>query len=146
MDRTELLTLWNDMEQEGNWVPSWTDSLKDLSAQEAAWSPHTGGHCIWQEVVHVTYWRRVTLKRMAGGAAPDEQEIEALEFAMPAQVNEETWAEAVAALQQTQAALSAAIEDEASDLTRIPYHLIHDAYHLGRITHLRMMQGNAPKF
>ena len=83
---------------------------------------------------------------MAGGTAPDEQEIEALEFAMPAQMNEETWAEAVAALQQTQAALSAAIVDEDGDLTRIPYHLIHDAYHPGRITHLRMMQNSPPKF
>ena len=32
------------------------------------------------------------------------------------------------------------------DISRITYHLIHDAYHLGRITQVRAMQGTAPKF
>ena len=36
---------------------------------------------------------------------------------------------------------AAAIQDEHSDIHRIPYHLIHDAYHLGRITQLRAMRG-----
>jgi hypothetical protein len=146
MDRIELLARWNEMWQEGNWVPSWPDSLAGLSAQEAAWSPHPGCHCIWQEVIHTIYWRRVTLERMAGGAAPGEEEIEALQFAMPAETREEAWAATVAALQQTQEAIAAAIEDETKDKERVVYHLIHDAYHLGRITQLRAMQGTAPKF
>lgn len=146
MDRAQLLALWKDMWLEGNWVPSWPDSLAGVTAQEAVWTPSPTCHCIWQEVVHATFWRRVTLERMAGGEAPGEAEIEAQEFALPAQTSEEAWAAAVAALQQTQEALAAAIEDESKDIARIPYHLIHDAYHLGRITQLRQMQGTAPKF
>ena len=146
MDRSEMLTLWNDMGSEGNWVPSWPDSLAGVTAQEALWTPHPGCHGIWQEVAHATFWRQVTLARMEGGTPPDEAEIEAKQFALPAQPDAEAWAAAVAALQQTQGAIAAAIEDETKDVERIPYHLIHDAYHLGRITQLRMMQGNAPKF
>ena len=146
MDRGELLELWNDMWKEGNWVPSWPDSLAGLSGEAAAWSPDPGCHSIWQEVVHVTYWRCVTLKRMAGGASPDPEEVERLEFARPEVVSEAAWADAVEALKQTQHEIAVVILDETSDITRIPYHLIHDAYHLGRITQVRAMQGTAPKF
>ena len=41
MDRSELLELWNDMWKEGNWVPSWPDSLAGLNAETAAWTPQT---------------------------------------------------------------------------------------------------------
>ena len=146
MDRDQLLELWNDMWKEGNWVPSWPDSLAGLTAQAAAWSPGSGGHSVWQEVVHVTFWRRVTLDRMAGGPAPSGEEVERLEFAMPEVVNQETWAAAVEALKRTQDEIAAAIQDENADIARVPYHLIHDPYHLGRITQVRAMQGTAPKF
>jgi hypothetical protein len=146
MDRNQLLELWNDMWNEGNWVPSLPDSLAGLSAEAAAWSPDPKCHTLWQEVVHITFWRQVTLRRMAGGAPPGEDEVEQLEFAAPEVVSDDAWAAAVAALKQTQDALAAAIQDETKDIARIPYHLIHDAYHLGRITQLRAMQGTAPKF
>jgi hypothetical protein len=54
--------------------------------------------------------------------------------------------EAVQALEQTHHAIATAIQDETKDISRIPYHLIHDAYHLGRITQVRVMLGTAPKF
>jgi hypothetical protein len=146
MNRTELIELWNDMWNEGNWVPSWPDSLAGISAAEAAWSPDAKCHSIWQEVVHVTFWRRVTIDRMTGGAPPDEQTIERLEFAAPVEAGEEAWAAAVDALKQTQDIIAVAVQDESKDISRIPYHLIHDAYHLGRITQVRGMQGSKPKF
>jgi hypothetical protein len=146
MEREKLLELWNDMGQEGNWVPSWPDSLAGLSAEEAAWSPDPQCHSLWQEVVHVTFWRRVTLDRMAGGTPPGEAEIERLQFAAPEVTSDDAWAAAVEALKQTQDEIAAAIQDPAKDIARVAYHLIHDAYHLGRITQLRAMQGTAPKF
>lgn len=146
MDRAELLELWNDMWKEGNWIPSWPDSLAEVSAAEAAWAPNPDCHSIWQEVVHVTFWRTVTLTRMAGGNAPDPQTIEELQFAAPVVVSEDAWNETMAALKQTQEAIALAIQDEKQDMSRVPYHLIHDAYHLGRVTQLRMMQGTSPKF
>ena len=146
MERETILELWNDMWREGNWVPGWPDSLEGLSAEAAAWSPDPNCHCVWQEVVHVIFWRRVTLDRMTGGTPPNEEDVERQQFAMPETANEETWLATVNALKQTQDDLALAIQDETKDISRIPYHLIHDAYHLGRITQVRAMQGTAPKF
>lgn len=146
MNREQLLELWNDMWSEGNWVPSWPDSLAKLTAESALWSPGPGAHCIWQEVVHVTFWRRVTLSRLAGGPGPTDEEVERMEFALPDQQNDSAWAAAVSDLKQSQDEIAVAIHDESKDISRIPYHLIHDAYHLGRLTHLRAMQGTSPKF
>lgn len=146
MDRQQVLELWNDMWNEGNWVPSLPDSLAGITAAEAAWSPEPRCHSIWQEVVHLIFWRTVTLDRMAGGAPRSEETVLREEFAAPETASEEAWAEAIAKLKGTQDALAAAIQDPAVEIDRIPYHLIHDAYHLGRITQLRAMQGTAPKF
>ena len=131
-----------------SWVPSWPDTLNDVRAEQAAYKPGEDPWCrsIWEETVHVTYWRRVTLNRLASGEGPTEEEINRLEFAVPSDQNETEWRNAVAMLRDTQHELAAAIKDPATDLTRIPYHLIHDAYHLGRITQIRKMQGAAPKF
>jgi hypothetical protein len=145
MDRAEMLELWNDMWKEGNWVPSWPDSLNGLTAEQAAWSPGPGAHSIWREAVHVIFWRRATLTLMSGGSSPSAEEVERFEFAQPEHADESAWAAAVDGLRQTQADIAAAIESD-TDVTRVPYHLIHDAYHLGRITQIRAMQGTAPKF
>ena len=148
VNRDLLLELWNDMWKEGNWVPSWPDTVNDVRAEQAAWKPVEDLQCrsIWEETSHVTYWRRVTLDRMTGGEPPTEEDINRLEFAVPADKNEQEWRKAVDLLRETQHEIAAAIQDQATDLTRIPYHLIHDAYHLGRITQIRKMQGAAPKF
>ncbi len=146
MERSEMLELWNDMWKEGNWVPSWPDSLAGLSTDEAIWTPAAGSTCIWQEVVHVTFWRTVTLNQIAGQPQPSSEEVEEQQFAMPTDVSSESWSRAVSELKKTHDVIAAAIQDEGKDMTRIPYHLIHDAYHLGRITHLRVMQGTKPKF
>ena len=71
------------MAKEGNWVPSWTDSLNGLTAEEAAWTPSEGGHCIWQEMVHVTFWRQVTIRKFTGGPSATDEEVEKYEFALP---------------------------------------------------------------
>jgi len=146
MERTELLELWGDMWKEGNWVPSWPDSLADLGAKDAARSPDASCHSIWQEVAHVIFWRRVTLARMAGGDPPDGETVERLQFAAPSEATEDAWAAEIESLKRTQDEIAAAIADESKDISRIPYHLIHDAYHLGRITQIRGIQGIQPKF
>ncbi len=152
MDISQILERWQEMWQEGNWIPSWPDSLAGLTAAEAAWVPGAYPcHSIWQEVVHVTFWREATLRLMAGEDAPTGEEIVAQEFAPPPAVTQEAWEAAVAALKKTQDDLARKIEEtlsapDSSGLERICHHLIHDPYHLGRITLLRGMQGTAPKF
>lgn len=146
MDKNQVLELWNDMSKEGNWVPSIWDSLAGLTAEQAAWSPSPTCHSIWQEVAHIIFWRNVTIVRMAGGAGPDDETVLSDEFAASEMATEELWAETVENLDRTQSILALKISDPDVDISRMPYHLIHDAYHLGRITQLRAMQGTAPKF
>ena len=146
MERTEMLELWNDMWKEGNWIPSWPDSLAGLTATDAAWTPYPKCHSIWEEVVHIIFWRDATLKQVAGEAEPTEEEINRLEFAPPSDVNESTWATTFSELKRTHDEIEAALKDEAKDVSRVKFHLIHDGYHLGRITQLRAMQGSNPKF
>ena len=146
MERTEALQFWNDMWQEGNRFPSVPDSLAGLSAADAAWSPDPKCHSIWQEVVHLTFWRKITLRHWVEGRGSTDEEVEREEFKAPEEVTEEAWTAAVAALKETQDQIAAAIQDENIDIHRVPYHLVHDPYHLGRITQLRAMQGVSPKF
>jgi hypothetical protein len=146
MERDEMLRLWDDMAKEGNWVPSWTDSLAGLSAEAAAWSPDANCHSVWQEVSHVIFWRNATLKLMSGGPPPTQGDIENNEFQLPAPANDDAWKGTVAELARTHSAIAAAIQDPTLSVTRVAYHLIHDAYHLGRITQLRAMQGSPPVF
>src|SRR5437879_3084280 len=115
-DREQLLDLWNDMWKEGNWIPSWPDCLRGLSPEEAAWSPDPNCHSIWQEVVHVTFWRRVTIERMAGIGPPSAEEIERSEFAHPEVVDSEHWDGAVYQLKATHDEIAAAIQDESRDV------------------------------
>lgn len=145
-DREQMLQMWLDMSGDGNWVPSWTDSLADLSVEDATWTPVPNAHCIWQEVVHVTFWRNVTLAKLQGRSSPSGDEVERMEFALPDDRSEESWKAALQAFSEAHSAIADAIRDEEADVSRVPYHLIHDAYHLGRITHLRSMLGTAPKF
>ena len=146
MERAEMLDLWNEQWREGNWVPSGPDSLAGVTAENAAWKPDDRTHSIWQEVVHTIFWRKATLTIMDGGSSPSGEDVERLEFAAPEPPTEETWSATLSELEQTQEAIAAAIQDESKDVTRVPYHILHDAYHLGRITQLRRMQGTEPKF
>lgn len=146
MDRDQLLSMWNDMAQNGNWVPSWTDSLAALTPDEALWRPAEGCHSIWQELAHVVFWRQVNLRWMHGGPAATAEEVEQRDFMLPSVTDESAWKATVAEFDRTQSEIAAAIQDPENDVSRVPYHLIHDAYHLGRITQLRAMQGVKPKF
>ncbi len=145
-DREQLVELWNDMWKEGNWIPSWPDSLNGVNADMAAWKPRELilSRSIWEETVHVTFWRKVTLNHMAGGSGPSEEEVDRLEFAVPELLNESSWGASISDLRETQHKLAAAILNTELDISRIPYHLIHDAYHLGRITLIRRELDNDP--
>ena len=146
MDRKQLLELWNQMYDEGNWVPSFPDTLNGVTAAEANWKPIEPSNSIWQEVVHIIFWRTATLNLIAVLPNFTNEEIATQEFAEPEIVDEPSWNACVALLKDTQDKIAALIPDESVNIERIPLHLIHDAYHLGRITQLRAMQGVAPRF
>ncbi len=146
MERNYMLKLWNESWAEGNWVPSWQDSLADLSAIDAATKTHPFVHSIWQEVVHVIFWRNATLNHIARKPNFTAEFIQSEEFKEPEEVSEEAWADLLRELKFSHDSVVNAILDENCDVSRIPHHIYHDAYHLGRITLIRQAQGREPKF
>jgi hypothetical protein len=46
--------------------PSRAEILKDVTWQEAAWSPPGGGNSIWSLVLHMRAWTREVLERAQG--------------------------------------------------------------------------------
>src|SRR5215467_12908637 len=47
--------------------PNLWQSLKGISAEEAAWRPAAGRHNIWEETLHAAYWKYAVRRRLDGG-------------------------------------------------------------------------------
>jgi uncharacterized damage-inducible protein DinB len=78
--------------------PSMLDTLRGVTAQQAAAHPVPGAHSIWELVLHVTAWRREVIRRIAGATAG-----EPLEGDWPAvpEPSEENWRAALDELQRS---------------------------------------------
>src|ERR1700692_3105880 len=47
--------------------PNLVQSLKGISAQQAAWRPAPGRHNIWEVALHAAYWKYAVRRRIEGG-------------------------------------------------------------------------------
>jgi len=47
--------------------PNLWQSLKGVTAKEAAWRPAPGRHNIWEETLHAAYWKYAVRRRLEGG-------------------------------------------------------------------------------
>jgi hypothetical protein len=139
MDRQSLLALWNASYTEGIWFGSWSHAVKDLTPEQAAWSPKPGSHSIWQLVEHVVFWREVTLDLLAGRPRPSHADTQRRNFPIPPAITEEAWERSKQRLKDTHGAIARAISDESLSLERPRLHLAHDSNHLGQILYLRRM-------
>jgi uncharacterized damage-inducible protein DinB len=126
--------------------------LTDLSAGEAAARPVDGVHTIWEIVLHVSCWERVSRRRMHGEFIVD---VDAAEDWPPVPesggtVSEEAWYEAKVELEEESSRLLRAISkfDEGRLGEQVPgkadtyYELLHgviqhDLYHAGQIALLK---------
>jgi hypothetical protein len=143
MDSELLVKWWNAAWDEGLWAAAWGKSLAGLTAEQAAWKPGAGRHSIWQNVLHMLFWREHELRLIAGEPRASKEQIAAGNFPEPAEVSAAAWEGAVARLKQTQERIGAALRDPKTDVTRIAYLLPHDCYHFGQINLLRGLQGLA---
>lgn len=58
--------------EEGYWKKAWhgpnlKQSLKGVTAKEAAWRPATRRHNIWEETLHAAYWKYDVRRILEGG-------------------------------------------------------------------------------
>ena len=145
MDRESLLTLWDQWWDGDIWIAPWARALDGLTAGQAAWQPAgrdgSPRHSIWQNVTHILVWRGVTFDMLAGRPRPADADLDARNFAPPAEVTEPAWAAAREALADSHRRVRALIADPAVPLDRPRHHLAHDAYHLGQIMYIRALLG-----
>jgi hypothetical protein len=63
-----ILALFDEAFDKKAWHgPNLWQSLKGVTAQEAAWRPGPHRHNIWEETLHAAYWKYAVRRRLEGG-------------------------------------------------------------------------------
>ncbi len=131
--------------------PNLRQSLRGVSAEDAAWRPAPGNHNIWEITVHAAYWKYVVRRRLRGEPRGSFACQGSNWFVRPspnAHSNEKAWLadkrlleeehqklrEAVAALPQAQS--------RRIPLAHIYGVAFHDVYHAGQIRLLRRLRSD----
>jgi hypothetical protein len=133
--------------------PNLEQSLRGVSAKNAAWRPARGRHNIWEIALHAAYWKYVVRRKLRG----DKRGSFALKgwnwFTRPVEgnANDKAWREDLAVLEQEhQKLLDAVAGIGAGKTLKIPSHFIfgvalHDVYHAGQIRLLRRLHAGAER-
>lgn len=144
MNQQQLHKMWNEQWGENTWFAAWSKALGDLTPAQAAWRPAPGKHSIWQVVNHVSFWREYTLRKVDGRPGPGREDIDRENFVSPSSPDAEAWKLTIERLHATHQEIGKLIAAPGAPMDRLPYHLTHDAYHLGQIMYLRALQGLPP--
>lgn len=66
--RAAILQLFEEAFEKKAWHgPNLWQSLKGVTAKQAAWRPEPGRHNIWEETVHAAYWKYAVRRKLEGG-------------------------------------------------------------------------------
>ena len=127
--------------------PNLRQSLKGVSASQAAWRPAPGRHNIWELALHSAYWKYAVRRRIEGGKRGAFILKGSNFFTRPekGKASEEAWRIDLALLEREHHALEAAIRrvlktPRAKKLLSSLYGVaFHDIYHAGQIRLLRRL-------
>ena len=128
--------------------PNLRQSLKGVSAQQAAWRPGPGRHNIWEVMLHAAYWKYAVRRRLDGGKPGGFVLKGSNFFARPEKGNatEAAWQADQAILKNEHHAMLESIKkilsspNGAKRLPMIYGIAFHDVYHAGQIRLLRRLQ------
>ena len=127
--------------------PNLRQSLKGVSASEAAWRPAPGRHNIWELTLHSAYWKYAVRRRIEGGKRGSFTLEGSNFFTRPekGKATEAAWRADLALLEREHKVLEAAIRrvlktPRAKKLLPSLYGVaFHDIYHAGQIRLLRRL-------
>lgn len=127
--------------------PNLRQSLKGVSAEQAAWRPAPGRHNIWELALHSAYWKYAVRRRIEGGKRGSFVLKGSNFFARPeaGKVTEAAWHADLALLEKEHQALERAIRSvlktsRSKKLLPTLYGVaFHDVYHAGQIRLLRRL-------
>jgi len=67
MVRHDVLRFRDDTFRTRNWGhKGLRAALRELSVEEASWTPGHGVHSVWEQINHVAHWKRYVLERIRG--------------------------------------------------------------------------------
>jgi hypothetical protein len=143
-----LLALLDEAYQKKTWHgPNLKQSIRGITAKEAAWRPGPRRHNIWEEVLHAAYWKYAVRRRVEGGKRGSFALKGSNFFARPekGKLTEAAWDTDKGLLEQEHKRMRAAIEKvlrtpRGSKIVRMLYGVaLHDIYHAGQIRLLRRL-------
>ncbi|HEX4546320.1 MAG TPA: DinB family protein [Candidatus Acidoferrum sp.] len=127
--------------------PNLKQSVRGVTAQQAAWRPAPGRHNIWEETLHAAYWKYAVRRRIEGGKRGSFALEGSNFFKRPekGKLNESAWNADKKLLEREHRALHSTVarimrKPQAAKILRQLYGVaFHDVYHAGQIRLLRRL-------
>ena len=149
MDSAKLvLALLEEAYEKKTWHgPNLKQSIKGISAKQAAWRPGPGRHNIWEEMLHAAYWKYAVRRRIEGGKRGSFALKGSNFFTRPepANLNDAAWSADKKLLEREHRALHGMASKvlrsarAAKLLPQLYGVAFHDIYHAGQIRLLRRL-------
>jgi len=149
--KSAILKLWEEAFAATAWHgPNLWQSLKGVTAKQAAWRPAPGRHNIWEEALHAAYWKYAVRRKLERGQRGGFLLPGSNFFPrpLPGKRTEAAWKADKEILRGEHAALRKAIrgmkeKELTPKLARILWGVaFHDVYHAAQIRLLRrLMEG-----
>jgi hypothetical protein len=143
-----VLALLDEAYEKRTWHgPNLRQSLRGVTAKQAAWRPGRGRHNIWEVALHAAYWKYAVRRRIEGGKRGSFALKGSNFFVRPenGKWTEAAWSADKALLDQEHRQMRAAIErvlrmPRGTGILRMLYGVaFHDVYHTGQIRLLRRL-------
>ncbi len=146
-----VLALIDEAYEKKTWHgPNLKQSIKGVTAKQAAWRPGPGRHNIWELTLHTAYWKYAVRRRIVGGKRGSFSLKGSNFFTRPekGKLHEAAWSADKKLLEREHRALRATVAKvlrtrRAAKLLRSLYGAaFHDIYHAGQIRLLRRLMEN----
>jgi uncharacterized damage-inducible protein DinB len=146
--RSAILNLFDEAFAKKAWHgPNLWQSLKGVTAEQAAWRPGSGRHNIWEVTLHAAYWKYVVRRKLEGSKRGGFVLTGSNFFSRPqaGKLTEAAWKADKEILRREHAALREAItgalpEPPTPKLAHTLWGVsFHDVYHAGQIRLLRRL-------
>jgi hypothetical protein len=143
-----LLALLDEAYEKKTWHgPNLKQSIKGVTAKQAAWHPGPGRHNIWEVMLHAAYWKYAVRRRIQSGERGSFALKGSNFFSRPekGKLNEAAWSADRKLLEQEHRALREAVAKvlrttRGAKVARQIYGVaFHDIYHAGQIRLLRRL-------
>ncbi len=149
MDSAKLvLALLDEAYEKKTWHgPNLKQSIKGVTARQAAWRPGPGRHNIWEVMLHAAYWKYAVRRRIEGGKRGSFALQGSNFFPRPEEgkLTEAAWKTEKKLLEREHRALRQAVAKVlrtargAKLLPQLYGVAFHDVYHAGQIRLLRRL-------